>query len=285
MKTFASHPLRTVQRSIASRKAFTLIELLVVIAIIAILAAMLLPALAAAKNRSYVASCLNNVKQIALGSAIYAGDYNDYLPPSIGIGSDPQLNALAQEEYGQFLWQGPSNTPKLTQNTPIVSPSEIFENYGWLFYMNLAGDGGIFFCPSYNAKPATIYSAADYQPLLTAKNFTGYANISGSYVWNPWAGGNPPIRLYPKSSSFHQTRVLAMEYLVNANTTAGNLTLDPASVAHDKLGVEVVLYSDYSAKAVKITPTIYSAAWSGGGQSLLYSGGVSNLLVDLEAVQ
>ena len=76
-----------------------------------------------------------------------------------------------------------------------------------------------------------------------------------------------------------------MEYLVNANTTAGNLTLDPASVAHDKLGVEVVLYSDYSAKAVKITPTIYSAAWSGGGQSLLYSGGVSNLLVDLEAVQ
>jgi len=61
---------------------FTLIELLVVVAIIALLAALLLPALKQARDRGKVAVCTGNLRQLGMAVQMYAGDWNDYFPPT-----------------------------------------------------------------------------------------------------------------------------------------------------------------------------------------------------------
>jgi len=76
-----------------SLRGFTLVELLVVIAIIAILAALLLPALVQASQRAKATYCLNNMKQLQVASILYAGDFNDALPGNEGHAGTPALVA------------------------------------------------------------------------------------------------------------------------------------------------------------------------------------------------
>ncbi len=69
-----------------SRKAFTLVELLVVLAIIGLLAAMLLPALAQARQKSLSTQCAGNLRQWGLAYQMYVNDYEDYLAaPRLGV--------------------------------------------------------------------------------------------------------------------------------------------------------------------------------------------------------
>lgn len=113
-------------------KTFTLIELLVVIAIIAILAAMLIPALNKARETAYKSSCTNNMKTIGLGLIQYVGDYDDWMPPAGGNGEYTHKLAkyvgLSTTDNEVYWWNGGSLASKrivfrYLTTSPYLCPS------------------------------------------------------------------------------------------------------------------------------------------------------------------
>jgi prepilin-type N-terminal cleavage/methylation domain-containing protein len=100
-------------------RGFTLIELLVVIAIIAILAAMLLPALSRAKQRALTAQCLSNKHQIQIACVMYSGEFNDYMVPNAPLNGGGNDYGWCKGSVASVDWHnstGNTNLAALTGN-------------------------------------------------------------------------------------------------------------------------------------------------------------------------
>lgn len=166
-------------------RAFTLLELLVTMAIIGILAALLFPALSRAKARARQINCLSNLKQFATALQLYAGDFNDHLPPN----QDGQNVPLGQTWVEGWLGlPGPDCT-----NTTYLQRS--------LVGRYLGGRVELWRCPA--ARPVTV--AGVTQPRVRTVSLNGFMGSPGQ---------QPPATTYQKLSGLTGlTPALALTFL------------------------------------------------------------------------
>ncbi len=127
------------------KNGFTLMELLVVIAVIAILAAMLLPALSKSKSRTQTIACLNNLRQLSICWHLYAGDYNDLMVPNDNIA-------------------GGAPGPSWCQGTGILETNTTGIESGLLFSYNRST--ALYHCP---ADVSTVVSLSGATAFTTAQ--------------------------------------------------------------------------------------------------------------------
>lgn len=183
----------------ASHKAFTLIELLVVIAIIAILAAILFPVFARARENARRSSCASNLKQLGLGAAQYSQDYDEFTIPSRYCPGGSTNNATLQ----YFAWSDIIQ-PYLKSTQVLVCPSSQgkAQSYAYNFKVGSSFLESTATNPYPNRKLSTFDIPAQTVMIIDSGGTATLTETSSGTPWSPIfsidrnsAGGNVLGRL------------------------------------------------------------------------------------------